>query len=439
MRKHYLKHYVLVFAMLLVSGIAFAQTSSITGIAVDTKGETLPGVSVTIDGTTTGTATDINGAFKLNVAPGTYTLTAKYLGYANATQTVTVGAGAANVTFRMESQSQSLNEVVVIGYGTQLKKELTGAITTVSSKDFQKGTITSPEQLINGKVAGVQIVSAGGQPGAGSEITVRAGASLTASNRPLIVIDNVPLSSDGISGVANPLAMINPNDIETFTVLKDANATAIYGSRASNGVILITTKKGSSGKPQINFSTQNSLATIARKVNVLSASQLRDYVNTNGNDAQKALLGDATTDWQDKIYRSAFTTDNNISLSGTTKNTPYRVNIGYLNQDGILMKDKMDRLSGAISVSPRFFDNHLKIDLNIKGSYNRSTFANQSAIGSALLFDPTQPIKSGNEAYGGYFEWEFPVGTLNPNAARNPVGLIELQDNVTIDSIASDA
>ncbi|GAA4927663.1 SusC/RagA family TonB-linked outer membrane protein [Mucilaginibacter defluvii] len=429
MRRFYLKNYVLLLAMMLVSGFAFAQSGSISGTVLDTKRESLPGVSVTVDGTTVGTATDMNGAFKLNsVSAGTHTITAKYIGYTTLIKTVTVTAGqTTNVEFLLTAESQSLNEVVVIGYGTQQKKELTGSITSISSKDFQKGTITSPEQLINGKLPGVQIVSGGGQPGAGSEIRIRAGASLNASNAPLIVVDNVPLNNESIPGVANPLTLINPNDIENFTVLKDANATAIYGSRASNGVILITTKKGGSGKPQINVTSQNSIATVARKVNNLSAAEVRDYVNANGTQAQKDLLGDANTDWQKEIFRNAFTTDNNVSVTGKKANTPYRLNIGYLNQDGILMRDNMNRVSGALTLSPKFLDNHLKIDLNLKGSYSRSTFANQGAIGSAIMFDPTQAVNAENK-YGNYFEWT--SGDVpNPNAPRNPVALIEQRDD----------
>ncbi len=421
---------MLLLALMLVSGAVFAQTGSITGKVFDNKRETLPGVSVSVDGTTIGTATDGDGGFKLNgVAPGQHVLTAKYLGYTTQSKTVTVVAGQpVTVEFLLVAETQSLNEVVVIGYGTQQRKELTGSIATVSSKDFQKGTITSPEQLINGKMAGVQIVSAGGQPGAGSEIRIRAGASLNSTNAPLIVVDNVPLNSDPISGVANPLSLINPNDIETFTVLKDANATVIYGSRASNGVILITTKKGSSGKPQINFSSQNSMSNAARKVKVLSAAQVRDYVDANGSQAQKDTLGDANTDWQDEIFRQAFATDNNISVSGSTKNMPYRVNIGYLDQNGILLRDNMNRASGSIGLSPKFFDNHLKVDLNVKGTYSKSTFANQDAIGSAIMFDPTQAVRDTASKYGKYYEWT--AGNVpNPNAPRNPVALIELKDD----------
>ncbi|MEO6150217.1 MAG: SusC/RagA family TonB-linked outer membrane protein, partial [Mucilaginibacter sp.] len=433
MRKHYLKHYVLVFAMLLVTSIAFAQTSSITGTVSDSKGETLPGVSVTIDGTSTGTATDINGAFKLNVAPGTYSVTAKYLGYTNVTQSVTVGTGAATVSFRMDSQSQSLNEVVVIGYGTQVRKDLTGSVATVNSKDFQKGVITTPEQLIAGKVAGVAVTSNGGAPGAGSTIRIRGGASLNASNDPLIIVDGIPLSNTGISGSPNALSLINPNDIESFSILKDASSTAIYGSRASNGVILITTKKGTSGAPQINFNTQYSISKVRKTQSMLSGDQIREYVNANGTDAEKALLGTENTDWQKLIFQNAATTDNNLSVSGTVaKALPYRISAGYLNQEGILKTGKLERTTLALNLSPSVFDKHLKINLNLKGAESKSRFADQGAIAGAATFDPTQPVYSGSNRYGGFFEFLSPTPTVNgliANSPRNPLGLLEQQQN----------
>jgi TonB-linked SusC/RagA family outer membrane protein len=434
MRKNYLKHYVLLFAMLLVSSLAFAQNGTITGTVADTKGETLPGVSVTLDGTTTGTATDINGAFKLSAAAGTHTLTAKYLGYATMQKTIVVTAGAsATVAFQLAAESQSLNEVVVVGYGTQNRKDVTGSVATVNSKDFQKVSASTPEQLIAGKVAGVAITSNGGQPGAGSQIRIRGGASLNATNDPLIIIDGVPLTNGGISGASNPLSLINPNDIESFSILKDASSAAIYGSRASNGVILITTKKGLTGKPKISFVSQLSAAQIAKKVDVFTAAEMRDYVNANGTDAQKALLGDANTDWQKEIYQTAIGSDNNISVAGGLKNLPYRVSVGYLNQNGILRTDNLERTSASINLNPRLFDNHLKINLNVKGAINKSRFANQGAIGSAITMNPTYPIYSGNEnEFGGYYEIK-KAGVFERLAPRNPLGLLYLkQDNSNV-------
>jgi iron complex outermembrane receptor protein len=316
---------------------------------------------------------------------------------------------------------------VVTGYGTAKRKDLTGSIATITSKDFNKGSITTPEQLIAGKVAGVQITSNGGAPGSGSTIRIRGGASLNASNDPLIVIDGVPIDNNGISGVANPLALINPNDIESFNILKDASATAIYGSRASNGVIIIVTKKGKAGKMRFNFSTQYSLSTLPKQADVLSPADFRAYVNAHGTPAQIALMGNANTNWQDEIYKNASTTDNNLSMSGSLKNLPYRVSLGYLNQDGILRTGNIQRKSASVTLNPKFFKDHLKIDLNLKGSINNSRFADEGAIGTAVRFDPTQSVHSSAKRYGGYFEWLDPSSTtgLRKLAPLNPVGLLE--------------
>jgi TonB-linked SusC/RagA family outer membrane protein len=406
-----------------------AQTGSVAGKIFDETGQPLPGASVQIKSLNKSTSTDVNGNYRLTgLSNGSVTITVSYIGYTSLDQAVTIsGTTTSNITLKPDAQS--LNEVVVIGYGTAEKKNLTGSISTVSAKDFQKGTITTPEQLIQGKVAGVNIVSNGGAPGSGSVIRVRGGASLNASNDPLIVIDGVPLSGSGIANVSNPLSMINPNDIETFTILKDANATAIYGSRASNGVILITTKKGSSGAPVINFSTNNSIATIAKTVDVLSADQIRAYVNANGNATQRGYLGTANTDWQDEIYNQAFSTDNSLSIAGSFHGLPYRVSGGYLDQRGIQITDRFKRATGAITLSPRLFTDHLKINLSLKGTLSESHFAND-ARANAIQFDPTQPVHAPS-AFGNYFEWVqgADVTTPNPNAPRNPVALIELQNN----------
>ncbi|TWR24308.1 TonB-dependent receptor [Mucilaginibacter achroorhodeus] len=428
MRNNYLKKFMFLFAVLLLSQAIHAQSGSISGKVVDENNAPLPGATVLISGTTIAGAADANGNYKIaGVKAGSYTLTASFIGYTSQPKTVTVGAGALTVNFNMQPSSKSLNEIVVIGYGTVKKKDLTGSITTVSSKDFQTGNITSPEQLIAGKVAGVSITSNGGAPGAGSTIRIRGGASLSASNDPLIVVDGVQLSNDAIPGSPSPLTLINPNDIETFTVLKDASATAIYGSRASNGVIIITTKKGVVGKPVINLNTQVSVSTLAREAQVLTGDQLRAYVKANGNAAFQALLGNANTDWQKEIYQTAVSNDNNLSVSGGLKNMPYRVSVGYLDQKGILRTGYLNRASAAINLSPRLLDNHLKIDINLKGSQSKARFANQDAIGAAVSFDPTKPVLSGNNNYGGYYEY-LDAGSasgLRQLAPRNPVGLLE--------------
>ncbi len=406
----------------------YAQVATITGRVVDEGSQPLSGASVRIIELNRVVATDANGQFTFaNVPQATYTMTVSYIGFATYRETLTVSGASATANVVMQSDAQAMDEVVVIGYGTQKRDELTGSITTVTSDEFQTGVITTPEQLIQGKAAGMQITSSGGRPGAGSSIRIRAGASLNASNDPLIVIDGVPFSTSGIPGSPNALSLINPNDIETFTILKDANATAIYGSRASNGVILITTKKGASGKPTINFNTQNSIATIDRYVDVMTADEIREYVTANGNAAQLARLGDANTFWQGEIFRPAFTTDNNISISGSVGSLPYRVGVGYLHQDGILKRDVMDRTSASVSLSPKFLDNHLSVDLNLKGSSQNSMFADQGAIFNALIFDPTKPVHAENK-YGNFWEWEQGENP-HPLAPRNPVGLLELRDD----------
>ncbi|MDB5021237.1 MAG: SusC/RagA family protein, partial [Pedobacter sp.] len=407
-----------------------AQTGSLAGKVFDETGQPLPGASIQIKSLNKSTSTGSDGSYRLTgLANGTVTITVSYIGYTSLDQAVTV-SGNTTSNINLKPDAQKLNEVVVIGYGTAEKKNLTGSISTVSSKDFQKGTITSPEQLIQGKVAGVTITSNGGAPGSGSMIRIRGAASLNASNDPLVVIDGVPLSGNSIGNAANPLALVNPNDIETFTILKDANATAIYGSRASNGVILITTKRGGTGAPVINFVTNNSVQTISKKVDVLSAGQIRAYVNANGNATQKAQLGSANTDWQDEIYQRAFSTDNTLSISGSFHGVPYRVSGGYLDQKGMLITDRFQRATGAFTLSPKFFTDHLKVDLSLKGSLSDSHFANAGAIGAAIQFDPTQPVNA-NNAFGNYYEWVqgTDVSVPNPNAPRNPVGIVRLNNN----------
>lgn len=413
----------LMLLILWAAGSAMGQQAVRGKVTDRNDGSPMPGVNVLIKGTTTGTQTDDEGHYLLPDVPQGAVLVFSYIG--KQTQETPVSGTVMDVS--LADDSQLLSEIVVIGYGTQKKNELTGAVSTITAKEFQKGVITTPDQLISGKVAGVQITPNGGRPGSGSTIRIRAGASLNASNDPLIVIDGVPVSGEGISGSPNPLSLINPSDIETFTVLKDASATAIYGSRASNGVIMITTKKGVSGKPKINFSTQNAVSVINRKIEVLSPDQLRTYVSEHGSEAQKAMLGTANTDWQDEIYQAAFSTDNNLSISGSAGNMPYRVGVGYLNQDGILKRDNLNRISGAVTLNPRFFDKHLKVDLNLKGSMQKSFFANQGAIFTSIQMDPTKPVYEEN-SFGNFYEWKQGENP-HPLAPRNPVGLIEQKED----------
>lgn len=392
--------YVMVLPLLFISMHLSAQDRLVTGRVTDANGAPVANASVTVKGGTSGTQTAADGSFQLRV-PSNATLVISSVGYGSRE----VDAGSGTVAVTLQQTTGNLSEVVVIGYGTRQRRDLTGSVTTISTKDFQKGTITTPEQLIAGKVAGVQITSNSGAPGAGSTIRIRGGASLSATNDPLIVVDGVPLANGGISGSANALALINPNDIESFNILKDASATAIYGSRASNGVIIITTKKGRKGKPTFNFSTQLSASTNRKQVDVLSADELRDLIGKQGNANAKTLLGTANTNWQDEIFHTAFSADNNLSVSGSAGNLPYRVSVGYLAQNGILKTGYLKRTSAALNLSPSLLSNHLKINLNLKGSQSNNKFANEGAIGAALSFNPTQPVYSGNNRFGGYFEW----------------------------------
>lgn len=422
--------------------MAFAQKGSIKGKVVDETNQPLPGASISIDGTTIGSVTDGSGNYTIaGVNSGNYTVTAKFVGYVASKKTVTVGNSVSTLDFGLQPDSKNLNEVVVIGYGTQRSKDLTGSIATVTAKDFNQGSVTSPEQLIQGKVAGVSITSNSGAPGSGSTIRIRGGASLNGSNDPLIVIDGVPLSNDGIAGVANPLDMINPNDIESFSILKDASSAAIYGNRASNGVILITTKKGKAGKPVINFSTQFSVSKLPKEAPVLTPAQFRAYVNANDTTTAgkyRSLLGTANTDWQKEIYQTALSTDNNLSIAGATMKDklPYRVSVGYNDQNGILKTTSLERYTTDINLSPSLFTDHLKINFNFKGTQVKQRFADEGGvIGSATNFNPTVPVTSSDplyQPYGGYWQWTDAANTpsgLKGLAPRNPVGALEQNTN----------
>lgn len=415
----------LLFLFLSINQLIFAQQVTIKGKVTDETGIPLGGVTVTVKGKRLSTITAKDGTFSLANTNSGDVLLFNSLGYNNFEQKVGISS---NFLVSLTTASKDLNEVIVIGYGTTRKRDLTGSVSTVSSKDFQTGQISTPEQMISGKLPGVSIISNGGQPGSGSTIRIRGGSSIRASNDPLIVIDGVPLSNDGISGVGNPLSFFNPNDIESFTVLKDASAAAIYGTRAANGVILITTKKATGGKLHVNFSSTLSASTITKKVDILNADEFRSIVNAKGTSAQKAMLGNANTDWQDEIYRTGLATDNNLTITGGIKKLPYRFSLGYVDQNGVLLTDNLQRTSVSLALNPTFFDNHLKVDINVKGSAQQTRFANTGAIGGAISFDPTQPVYSdkNDNRFGGYFEWRdasTSTGLVNL-VGRNPLGLL---------------
>jgi iron complex outermembrane receptor protein len=434
------KHYLLLKVLFLVLGLAigsqgFAQGIKVTGKVTDASdGKTIPGVTILVQNTTTGTITDIDGRYSLTVDPGT-TLVFSFVGYN--TQEVLVGAQT-TIDVELTSSITELEEAVIIGYGTVKKSDATGSIATISSADFNRGAITSPQELLVGKTTGVVITSSGGAPGASSTIRVRGGSSLNTSNDPLIVIDGVPIDNSSISGSPNILATINPNDIESFTVLKDASATAIYGSRASNGVIIITTKRGTSAgsqKLKISYNGNISMNTIPNTLEVLSgdefrslAQELKDKGFSGLNNKALKRLGSENTDWQSQIYESSMTQDHNLSFYGNLKSLPYRVSLGYTDQEGIVKLTNMNRLTGAVSLNPTLLDGHLKVDFNIKGSQEKFKFGEAGAVGSALAYDPTQPVRNGNNRFGGYFTWvnlsdTLADGSMDPNGQPNPIGV----------------
>ena len=404
-----------------------AQTRTIQGEVTDAQnGEALIGATVMVEGEKGGTVTDFDGNFKLQVTSSAKKVKISYIGYIDK-----VIAISDNMKVKLEPESQSLGDVVVIGYGTARKSDLTGSVATVNSKDFNKGLVSSPEQLINGKVSGVQIMSNSGSASAGSTIRVRGGASLNASNDPLIVLDGVPLEQGGISGnSSNFLSMINPADIESMTVLKDASSTAIYGSRASNGVIIITTKKGQQGGLKVNFNTTNSVQTRAQMVDMLGYDDFVKVINQYGTDNQKSLLGTAHTDWNDEVYRTAFGTDNNLSLSGSIgKFLPFRASVGYYNQSGLVRKDNVERWTGNIVLTPSFFQDHLKLTINAKGTLNNNSFNAGGAVWAAATYNPTLPVYSGNSNYGGYNEALDADGYPVNAGVRNPRGIVDQYDS----------
>ena len=426
-RKFRQRSFLLVALLLMGCLQLLAQTRTIKGVVTDAQnGEALIGATVMVEGDKSGTVTDFDGNFSLQVPSSAKKVKISYIGYID--QVVAISD---NMKVNLESDSKALADVVVIGYGTARKSDLTGSVATVKAKDFNKGLVSSPEQLINGKVSGVQIMSNSGSASAGSTIRVRGGASLNASNDPLIVLDGVPLEQGGISGnSSNFLSMINPSDIESMTVLKDASSTAIYGSRASNGVIIITTKKGQQGGLKVNFNTTNSMQTRAQMVDMLSHDDFVNVINQFGTDNQKSLLGNANTDWNDEVYRTAFGTDNNLSLSGSIgKYLPFRVSAGYYNQSGLVRKDNVERWTGNVVLTPSFFQDHLKLTINAKGTLNNNSFNNSGAVWAAATFNPTIPVYSGNNSYGGFNEALDADGYPVNAGVRNPRGLVDLYDS----------
>jgi iron complex outermembrane receptor protein len=414
----------LLFLLLLLPFSIMAQ-NTITGTVVDnvTK-QPIPGVNINVQGTSNGVSTDFDGKFQLSNIKKGDALLFSFIGYKNL---IVNYVAQKSLTVSLQEDQNQLKEVVVqVGYGTVKKKDATGAVTVLTAKDFNKGPVTSADQMIQGKVAGLQITNGGGSPGEGATIRIRSGSSLSANNDPLYVIDGVPVAAGGINGGRNPLTTINQNNIESISVLKDASATAIYGSRASNGVIIITTKKGKAGEMQVSYSGNLQVSEIKDQVDALSTSQFVDFINANGTPAQQALVGSATTNWQDQIYRTAVGTDHNIALSGGTDNIVYRASVGYANLNGILKRDNLQRTTIGVGVTGNFLDNHLKIELNNNTSVMQNNYSNRGAVGSAIGFDPSQAVRNPD---GTFFQWYTSPTEINQLAGRNPLSLIEQFDN----------
>ena len=412
-------------SFLFLATSAFGQ-GRVSGSVKDASGAALPGAIVSVEGTSATAMTDNSGLYSLNVATNQVTVTASMMGYTSASQAVTLSNGAAVANFSLKEEAVTLDDIVVIGYGTSNIKDLTGSVVSVKTKSFQKGSFSTPEALILGKTPGVRITSNSGMPGAGSRIRIRGGSSLNASNDPLIVIDGLP---------ADGLGLLNPADIESFTILKDASATAIYGSRAANGVILVTTKKGKANAPfRAEVTAVTSFRNVTNQVDVLSPDQFREVIGQYGTSAQQTRLATADptqmTNWQNEIYQTGTVNDYNVALSGGL-NLPYRLGLGMYHEKGVLKRSDLKRYTATLNASPSFLNGKLKANTSAKIIASENFYANQGAIGTAVFFDPTRPVLSGDTSlYGGYFEWTMPNGDPSALSPRNPVGLINLRDDV---------
>ena len=417
---------------LFLSVNTFAQQIVVKGIVKDTTGEPIIGANVIVKGTTNGTITDFDGNFLLNANKGDIIIIS-FIGYRSQE-----AQAAASMNIILKDDTELLDEVVVIGYGSVKKDDLSGSVVAIKAEEMNKGAVTSPQELIMGKVPGLSVSQGDGAPGAGSTIRIRGGASLNASNDPLIVIDGIPVSNDAAPGTPNALATINPNDIETFTVLKDASATAIYGSRASNGVIIIQTKKGTQDKIKVSYSGTFTAKDPYKRIETLDAQSFREVMQAQypegtaqSADIQRILnvYPNQSTDWQDAIYQTGLSTDQNIGIAGKAGFMPFRISLGYNTEKGTLKTSKYERYTGAVNLSPKFFDNHLSVDINVKGTINKNRFADSGAVGAAAFFDPTKPIYDEENRYNGYWNGGIVQGAQADLATQNPLSLLYDRNN----------
>lgn len=432
MKQVKLTNAVRIFALvigLFLSASAFAQDITVKGHVKDATGEPIIGATVRVPGTQIATVSDIDGNFSIK-ADAKASLEITYIGY----ETATVKAGQSVVVVLQENAATKLNDVVVIGYGRAKKDDLTGSVTAIKPDELSKGITNNASDMLVGKVAGVDVQTSGGTPGAGAQIRIRGGASLNASNDPLYVIDGLVIDGNTAKGMSNILANINPNDIETFTVLKDASATAIYGSRASNGVIIVTTKKGRAGQaPKFMYNADLTVSTTQKRYDVLTGDEYRSLVKNVMGEAAAARLGSENTDWQDQIFRTTVSTNHSLSMTGGLKNMPYRASVGFQNNEGIVKTTWMRRFNASINLAPTFLNNHLNFNITAKYMAEKDRYANTGdAIGSALSQDPTRPVYSDDPRYaftGGYWQnvqsadfsdpdWAY---TVNKNSPRNPL------------------
>ena len=425
MKNNMFKQLLFVILLLCVA-FGYAQQITVKGTVKDGSGQPLMGASVLVKGTSHGTAADFDGNFELKVDKGV-TLVVSSVGYKS--REVAAKAGTMNIV--LQEDTQQLEDVVVIGYGAIKKKDLTGSVNLVTDKDFNKAPAVNADQLIQGKIAGVQMTSASGAPGEGQTIRIRGNGSLSLTSNPLIVIDGVPMNDGGVGGSRSIFNSINPEDIESMTVLKDASSTAIFGSRAANGVIMITTKKGKANQDlKISFNTSIALQDVNDYVDVMNANQFRQTVKGLNNPAAEALLGNADTNWQKEIYQTAPMSNSTLVLSGAYKTLPYRVSVGHSYADGILRTDNFKRTNAKISLNPTFFDKSLKLELNANGTYMQNRFANKDAIGAAVEYDPTQSVFGGLAKYGGYHAWVNPNnGSRYDLAPNNPMAMLKFLDD----------
>ena len=404
--------------MSIPAGAAAQNGYEVKGVIVDAIGPVV-GATVMEPGSSTGTVSDLDGNYALTVSSADATVEVSCIGYA----TQTFKASEMPATITLSEDNEFLDEVVVIGYGTVKKNDMTGSVTAIRADEINRGAITSTQDLLKGKVPGLHVIPGDGGPGSGSTIRIRGAASLTASNDPLFVIDGVPIAVDGGKGMANPLETINPNDIESFSVLKDASSAAIYGSRASNGVIIITTKKGSGNTPQVSYNGSVSVQTNSKELPVMSPAEFRDYVSqtfvpgTTVGDYVYSKMGEHNTDWQDLIFRTAISHDHNVSVLGNVnKRMPYRASVGYTSQQGTLETSKYDRGTLDLNLQPNFFDNHLTINLSAKGVYTHQRYADSGAVGKAAFFNPTQDPYFRNE--DGSIDYSTANGFWNYGSGR---------------------